>query len=265
MIYKLEKAVEEGMKITKKGESAPLKFYSSTVSARLAVGSHKVIRGGFDTGLDERTQKEFEEKIGLEEGTLGIKSDWWADFGIYVKSDGLILNDDNPEDELKLFQLKRRKDVATSKLELKSKSGVKWLLTSEESEAEVESTRRDYLISALKAFEAMSPDDMRQYLESQKIDTKSMSDTVVKKKVGDDAEKKPKKFLLVANDPRKTDKIFMNDLIKYGILRLNGTKYVNEDSVALAYSDDDMLVFLADKSNTQTVALWKKQLKAAKK
>lgn len=264
MIYRLEKATAEGMKITKKGESAPLKFYSGAVSARLAIASHKTIKGGFDTGLDEAKQKYFEEKIELEPGTLGVRSDYWADFGIYVKADGTVLDDENPEHELQLFQLKRRKDVAFSKLEVRTKNA-KWLVTSEESEAEVETARRDYLINALRVFADMSPADMRSYLEAQKVDTSTMSDTVVKKKVGDEAEKKPKSFLLIANDSRKADKVFIYDLVKHGIIRQSANKYVNEENVPLAYSDDDMLVFLADNNNSTTIALWKKQLKAAKK
>jgi hypothetical protein len=265
MIYKLEKALPEGMKITKKGETAPLKYYSNVVSSRLAIAAHPVIRGGYDTGLDETKQKYFEEAIGLEEGTLAIKSPWWMDFGIMVLAGGTMLNEVNPEDELKIFQLKRRKDVAHSKLETKTKSGIKWLLTSEESEAEIETNRRDYLVNALSTFAAMTPNEMRTYLESQKTDTSNMSDIVVKKKVGDEAEKHPKKFLLISNDSRKADKIFINELVKYSIVKQANGKYINEDKAIIAYDDNDMLVYLADKNNTQQVAIWKKMLTSAKK
>jgi hypothetical protein len=265
MIYRLEKALPEGMRIVKKGENAPLKFYNGVVSARLSIGMHPVLKNAFDTGLDATKQKYFEEKIGLEEGALATRGSYWPDFGIKITADGLILNDENPEDELKLFQLNRRKDVAKSALEARTKAGIKWILTSEESEAEIEVARRDYLINALKAFGDMTPTEMRTYLESQKMDTSNMNDSIVKKKVGDEAEKSPKKFLIIVNDPRKADKIFMHELIKYGVLKHNGTKYVNEDNVPLALSDDDMLVFLADKNNTAQVAIWKKQLGANKK
>jgi hypothetical protein len=265
MIYRLEKAQEEGMKITKKGEPKPLKYYNSVVTSRLAIGQHPVIRGGYDTGLTETQQKSFEEKIGLESGMLGIKSEYWLDFGIYVNADGSILDDANPEDELKIFQLKRRKDVAQSKLETRTRAGIKWLLTSEEGEAEIETTKRDYLIKALAKFAEMTPNEMRTYLESQKTDTSNMSDIVIRKKVGDEAEKKPKQFLLIATDERKADKIFANELVKHGILKMNSTKYVNEDNIPIAYDDADMLVFIADKNNTQQVAIWKKMLTAAKK
>lgn len=265
MIYRLEKAQPEGMRITKKGEPLPLKYYNSVVRSRLAVGMHPTNKGAYDTGLSEAQQKAFEEEIGLDEGTLAPRSSYWADFGIFVNADGSILDDTFPEDKLKIHILRRRKDVAKSQHEVKTKAGIKWLLTSEEMEAEIEADKRTSLTKALMAFDSMSEVELKEYLEAQKIDTSNMSPSVIRAKVGSDAEKKPKNFLLLVKDERKADKIFMHELVKFGVLRLNGAKYINEDNVPLAFNDDDMLVFLASKENTAQVATWKKQLNAAKK
>lgn len=272
MIYRLERAADSSMRITKKesGEVVKKKFYSSHMTSRLAIPPHKTMpKTAYDTGLTPAQEGEFEELLGYDKGTLGIKSQYWHSYGIKIPANGLVLNDELPEEALMLAVIKGRVktvgDIALSKKDLKTNADAKWILSNEEAEAEATSEHVSWIAKAAIKFDSMTLEEMENYLKSQSIDSRGMSPKIVRGKVASDSLSSPKKFILIANDKYMNDKIFIHELVAYGILKMNKAAYLNEDDVTVAYTQGDMLEFIGNKANAKQVIAWKKQLEEAKK
>lgn len=272
MIYRLEKAHDSGMRITKKesGEVVKKKSYSTHMVNRLAIPPHKTMpKTAFDTGLTPIQEGEFEELLGYDKGMLSNKSSFWLSYGIKIPAIGRVLNDEIPEEALIIAIIKGRVktvgDIALSKKDLKSNADAKWILSNEEAEAESTADNVTWIAKASQKFDSMSLEDMENYLKSQSVDSRGMSSKIVRGKVAADVMSSPKKFLLISNDKYMNDKIFIHELVAYGVIKMNKSAYVNEDDVTIAYTQADMLELIGNKANAKQVIAWKKQLEEAKK
>lgn len=273
MIYRLEKAFDEGMRITKtdSGEVVKKKFYSSHMTARLAVPSHKTLgkAGAFDTGLTANQEGELETLLEYNKGDLSNKSLFWTAYGIKIPAIGLVLNDEIPEEALMIAILKGRAktvgDIVFTKSDIRKNANAKWILSNDEAEAEDMSNSITWIARASQKYDSMGIEDYENYLKSVGTDTRGMSTKIIRGRVAQDVKSSPKKFLLIAEDKYQTEKIFINDMIAYGILKMNKASYVNEDNAIVAYTQADMLEYINNKTNAKVVLAWKKQLEEAKK
>lgn len=273
MIYRLEKAVSEGLKLTRNNSSdaTRTKMYSTKMTARLAVPMHPTLAktGKYNTGLTKQQEGELEVLMGHEPGTLSDKSTFWKTFGIIVPAQGLVLNDDIPEEALMIAVLKGRKetvgDIALTKADIRTNANAKWLLSNDESEAIVKATSLSQLAQAAVKYDSMNLEDMENYLKSKHIDTRGMSSNIIKGKVAEDVTSSPKRFLTIATDRYQADKIFIHELLAYGILKLNKNSYISEDGNTIAYSQQEMLDFINNKINAKAVIALRKQLEEYKK
>lgn len=273
MIYRLEKAIAEGLKLTRTNSSDAVrtKMYSSKMTARLAVPMHPTLAktGKYNTGLTPKQEGELELMMGHEAGILNDKSTFWKTFGIIVPAQGLVLNDEIPEEALMIAVLKGRKntvgDIALTKAEIRTNANAKWLLSNDESEAIVKASALSQLAQAAVKYDSMNLEDMENYLKSKHTDTRGMSSNIIKGKVAEDVTTSPKRFLAIANDKDQSNKIFIHELLAYGILKLNKNSYITEDNNTIAYSQQEMLDFVNNKMNAKTVIGFKKQLEEYKK
>lgn len=273
MIYRLEKALDESMRITKNegGEVVRKKMYSTHMTARLAIPPHPTLAktGAYDTGLTEAQEAEFETLLGHEKGYLNKKSTFWNSFGIKIPAIGLVLNDEIPEEALMVAVLKGRKktvgDIVFSKAEIRTNHKAKWILSNDETEAEVLSDSLTWLAKAAVKFDEMSLENHENYLKSTLVDVRGMSPKIIRGKVAQDVKSSPKKFLAIATDKYQDTKIFIHELVAYGILKMNKAAYVNEDGVTVAYTIQDMIEFIGNKANAKAIIAWKKMLEEAKK
>lgn len=271
MVYRLEKAHDSGMRITKKesGEVVKKKSYSTHMVNRLAIPPHKTMpKTAFDTGLTPVQEGEFEELLGYDKGYLNNKSPFWLSYGIKIPAIGLVLNDEIPEDALKIAIIKGRVktvgDIALNKKDLKTNADAKWILSNEEAEAEVVADNITWIAKASQKFDSMSLEDMENYLKAQSVDSRGMSSKIVRGKVAADVMSSPKKFLMIANDKHMETKIFIHELVAYGIIQMNKANYIY-DEATVAYSQGDMLEYVTNKANAKVILNWKKQLEESKK
>jgi hypothetical protein len=273
MIYRLEKAHAEGMRIIKKeGEGhVNQKMYSTNMVSRLAIPLNKILAktGTYDTGLTELQEGEFEEMLGHEKGYLGKKSKFWNSYGIKIPAQGLTLNTESPEDALTIAIVKARAktvgDVALTAKELKTNANAKWLLSSTEAEAMALTDTLTFLAKAAVKFDSMNNEDCENYLKSKNLDPRGMSPVIIRGKVAEDVHSSPKKFLALATDKHQADKIFIQELIMYGIIRMNKNSYLDMDENVIAYSQEEMLTFIGNKANAKATLGWKRQLEELKK
>jgi hypothetical protein len=273
MIYRLEKALDEAMRITKKesGEVVRKKMYSSHMTSRLAIPTHPILgkAGAYDTGLTPAQEAEFEELLGYDKGYLSNKSTFWNSYGIKIPAVGLVLNDDIPEDALTVAVLKGRSktvgDIVFSKQAIKTNHKAKWILSNDETEAETVSDSLTWLAKAAIKFDAMNNEDLENYLKSTLVDVRGLSPKIIRGKVAGDVKTAPKKFLAIVTDKHQATKIFIHELVAYGILKTNKAAYVNEDGITVAYTINDLIEYINNKHNAKVVITWKKMLEEAKK
>ena len=64
------------------------------------LGSYWTRSGSRYTGLTKEDQKELEEALGMQEGSLGPDASYWDTFAIKIGKKDLIINTDRPEGKL---------------------------------------------------------------------------------------------------------------------------------------------------------------------
>jgi hypothetical protein len=80
-----------------------------------------------------------------------------------------------------------------------------------------------------------------------------------------DADTKPKMFILLAKDKNQNNKIFINELVGNGIIKMKGASYLSDEDMPLANSMEEMVGFVVDKTNAKTIIAWKKMLEDSKR
>ena len=260
--YKLQKVKhEEGDLRDAKG--APIKFFPGAKN-RIACGQNEF---GALTGLSKDQEKYFEEALNLAPKTLDRNSDFWVDWNVKVGAGGVVLNDEEPRHALDIIVLKQRSHIGST-LQDAQRSGIQYILTSEDHEAKVANDKRTYKVKAFALLNTMTPEDFRNYLIATGRSIKGLSPDAIEKLVGDDADIDPKHFLSVATDEDKDLKVFINELLLTGIFSKNGSAWIDEQTGDIVeYSPEGMISLFKDvKQQPYYVSLQKelKKRKAAK-
>jgi hypothetical protein len=266
MIYKLEKVNNSTLEIRVDDKKKDVKVFSRS---RQRVGATQDLKSKVSraiTGLDKDKQKYFEEKLYLEAGELAPNSKYWNAWGVYITEIGTFLDTEYPEDELAIEVLLARGDVAQSSVEA-NRDKVKWqyILKSEETEAAKKTEDRDTKVKAFLLYDSMNSEQMREFLVTVGENPVNMSDKIVRDRVGDIAEREPKKFLGMADHPYKKEITFINELINNTVLKRHNKQILTMDNHVIAYSQDEMIKFIKDPTNAQVIVGYKKQLKENKK
>ena len=200
--------------------------------------------GSIYTGLTPEDEKYYEKALGYEDGHLAKTSDFWTTFCVKVGSRGLLLDDSIPRQAMIIKFLSNHKRVATS-LD-KMTAGKDYLLINREAEAiqanKINKIRRD----AIKEFDKLTLEQMRQCLRLFGSNPDRMSNELVESTLFSMVDKQPKKFFEKWVDNKKKDTEFLlEQAIAKGVIRRDRTKYfygtdMFADSLAeaIAYLDD---------------------------
>lgn len=212
------------------------------------------------TGLkDTKEENAFEKALNLPTGTLAKSSDYWNNFTIVVDADGVILDDEQKEDELKIKFLKAQSLVAKGSQELLTNSKAEYILYSQEEENIQKNKARRERNKVMRLVGAMDMDELKGMVYMFGHNPKGMSEDAIENFVFEKAEEDPKGFALLAEDPGKNDKVFIHKLIKAGILEVRGGAYLyNGETVA--YGLDATALHLKDKKNQDLRIALEKQL-----
>jgi hypothetical protein len=266
MIYKLEKINNSTLEIRVNDKKKEVKVFSRS---RQRIGAaqdlkSKMVRAV--TGLSTEEQREFEKKLYLAEETLIPTSKYWYTWGVYITELGTFLDTEYPEDELAIKVLLARGDVASSSIEAAAdKVKYQYVLKSEETEAIKKTEDRDIKIKAFLLYDGMNSEQMREFLITIGENPINMSDKIVRERVGDLAEREPKKFLSMADHPYKKEIHFINELVNHAVLKRHNKQILTIDNHVIAYNEAEMIKFLKDSANSQIIVGYKKQLKENKK
>tara|TARA_R110000765_G_scaffold289904_2_gene385916 strand:- start:50 stop:853 length:804 start_codon:yes stop_codon:yes gene_type:complete len=192
--------------------------------------------GSLNTGLDAKSEKEWEKKLFLSEGSLQKNSPYWNDFKILIPEKGLVLNTEEASDLFKLELMKADPFVAAGLGVITVKS--EYVITSEEGVAKTGNSKRDILAKAYKAYATMSAAEINDALFMFGKDGNHLTPEVAKNRLGDVLEENPAKFSIVLDDIYYKDKVWFMKLIKAGIVKKHG---VGKGTEMPLYYEDIML------------------------
>lgn len=258
MIVKVKKAKNQGW------AANVVKGYEGTIT-KIGVA---VDRNGYDkTGLTSEDEERLELALGLpknmlKKGSLRFPSPFWIDYSIKMEGNTpLILDTDNPEDELKYLVMKAQKKVAKTVAESRHPSAL-FVIYNEEDEADRENKRGKNKRLAYRIFDELSTVDQKNILMLYGKNTSTSSPAIIESQLLKLLEDDPATFLIHANDPALKDKVFVLSLVSAGILSRKGGAFIeySTDEV-LAYDMDTMIKFVQDKKNQGKVLQFKEALK----
>lgn len=177
---------------------------------------------------------------------------------------------------------KQHKDVATSEADLLNKDFFKYYITDHKVEKKEEGEKYQERKKATRIFQKLiEPIDTNGTINEEKIDwvleickrnSKSQfhnksykAFTTEEKEIALENEVKmnPEVFIKVVTDPNLEDKAFVGKLLEVGILERHGNSYVQDNEV-VGGSLKELLAYMKNNNNSQTIVQWRERLKATK-
>jgi len=216
------------------------------------------------TGLTKDDEERLEKALNYPKGHLAYNSPFWDTFGVKLQEGQATLNDELPEDELKLKMLRVQKKVANGTAELKTKSNAQYVLLNDEVEAVQDNSKFKTKREAYKLFEekfAKSVDDMKRVLLLYGKKAKTTSQDSIEAALTMEIEKDPQRFLDTVNGPNFKEKVFLSELLQAGILRKKGDLIFYGDGV-WANSPEHFVEQIKLKKHSEQYLLWKEQLQS---
>lgn len=224
------------------------------------------------TGLTEEEARDLEIKLLLPPKTLSpYNADYWGDFrnNVNVPKEGKIIDLDNPRDFIAYKMCKINTKVADTTSD-PNLPFAEFLLTSEQDEA-VNSNKKYEVRDKAYAYKAsMTIEDMINFSKLWEggknrvtlSHTPDMIKTVISKIVSD----KPDDFVKLIEDTDYEVKLFLQNLIITGNVKISGNRYfIVGEAEPFALNMSKALEFLQDPLNQTTVIDLKNKIKVNEK
>lgn len=211
------------------------------------IGPYYTRTGGLYTGLSTAEARRLEEALGKEQGELSPSSDFWVTFAVKIGKKDMILDTENPLDELQYLFLKNHKRVANG---LANMSPAKdYVIINKDAEAEQSNRINKVKREAYREFDKMSIDDMRKCLRLYGMKSDTMSNELVESKLAEQIENTPDKFLSKwVENPNKEINFVIEEAISKNIIRKNRTQYFFGTDL-IGNGIEDVIAYLQDKKN----------------
>ena len=203
--------------------------------------------GSIYTGLTPKAEKAYEKALGYEEGHLAKTSDFWTTFCVKVGTRTLLLDDSIPRQAMIIKFLSGHKRVATS-LD-KMDAGKDYLLINREAEAVEQNKQNKMRRDAIKEFDKLSLEEMRQCLRLFGMSSDRMSNELVESTLFGLVDKNPKKFFdKWVNNKAKDTEYLLEQAIAKGVIRKDKTHYFYGSDM-FADTLQDAIAYLDSKKN----------------
>ena len=222
--------------------------------------------GILNTGLTEEDEKRLERKMHMSPGTLSkYNRDYWTMFKIDVPSEGISLDTNSPEDEVKYLVLKAHQRVANSEMERFDTPFAEYVMTSVEQEAKMENKKSKLKRRAYKVFSNMSTTEMADVL---KVMGKRAGDTAsvdfIESQLDKIVTEDPQTFINTVEDPTFKMRAFIDDCISSRVLVKNGTKYQLPGGDIVGYTLEQAIEYLQNPDNQEVYLDLKGKMSIAK-
>jgi hypothetical protein len=196
------------------------------------------------TGLDKTDTKRLSEELGMD---LKATSNFWNTFFIRMSDRPIILDTEDPMDEMKYLFLKGHKLIAPSVSE--KKATAKFVIVNQEAEAEVKNKKSKIKRDAIVAFNKLSTTDMKKALRLYGYKAEEISIEQAESKLFDVVEGDPAKFLEVwVNNTDRETQFMIEAAIAKNIIRKNKNAYYYGTEI-IGNSLIDTVSYLKDKKN----------------
>ena len=203
--------------------------------------------GSIYTGLTPEDERYFEKALGYEEGHLAKTSDFWTTFSVKIGARTLLLDDSIPRQAMSIKFLTGHKRVATSLDKLDA--GKDYLLINREAEAVEQNKQNKLRRDAIKEFDKLSLDQMRQCLRLFGMSADRMSNELVESTLFNLVDKQPKRFFdKWVNNKAKDTEFLLEQAIAKGVIRKDKTHYFYGTDM-FADTLEDAIAYLDNKKN----------------
>jgi hypothetical protein len=221
-------------------------------------------RGGYQTGLSEKEEKNLETELQMKPGTLGKYSEYWRDYTVILNDKDKTLKLELPRDYIDYKILMASNRVANSVNDLTDWPKAEYVLYDAEEDAKKDNLKIKEKRKAYKQFNSMTAAEMRNVLKLMGKKSNNASDTLVENTLADILDKDPASFNETMSQPDFKLRVFVEDLISINGLRVRGGHYMFGDS-AIGHDLESTLLYLKDPKNQDIVLSLKSKLKASKK
>lgn len=177
--------------------------------------------GRIYTGLTTKDEVRLMALTGLD---LVVGSDFWKNFFIRTGTKDYFLDTEDPTDEIKYLFLKGHRRVKNSLDE--KKASANYVLLNKEEEAIRSNSINKLKRHAFKAFDQLSPTEIRKVLRLFGENADELNTEVAEQRLFDLVEANPERFLQrwVNNDARETE-VLLERAMARNIIRKSGAMY----------------------------------------
>jgi len=198
------------------------------------------------TGLSNEDEKRLGEKLRLD---LGPTSVFWNTFHLKMTDKDLILDTEDPYEELKYIFLKSHKRVANGLADRKATAN--YVIINEVEEAKELNKNNKLKRKAFRDLDKMSYGDMRKCLRLYGMRADELDNELIEQKLSDIVESDPEKFLMkwVENDTKEIEYLIAEAVAK-NVIRQNKNifKYGTE---VLGHNLEAAIDFLNNEANQE--------------
>jgi len=173
------------------------------------------------TGLSKADEERLSKELGVD---LARGSEFWKNYFVRTYTGDIILDLEDPNDELKYLYLKNHKKVKTSEFE--HKASAKFLLINKEEEAKKSNLINKVRRRAMKEFDTLTTEEVRKVLRLFGYNGDNMEPEVAENKLFELVENNPESFLekWVNNKHRDTE-VVVERAISMNIIRRSKNVY----------------------------------------
>ena len=221
------------------------------------VGPYFTRSGRIYTGLTPEDEVRLGTAMGLD---LRSSAEFWKEFFVRTSGKDLYLDTSDVHDELKYLFLKNHKRVKNSIME--NKASANFVLINKDEEARRSNLYSKVKREAIKAFDDLTPEDMRKCLRIYGHNGDSMSNELVEKTLFDIVEGNPQGFVdKWVNNPYKETEALIERAIAKNILRRNKNIYKYGTEI-IGHNVGEVVGFLENVKNQDIKIAIMKQLES---
>lgn len=164
-----------------------------------------------------------EKELGLEEGqlkkgTLISPSLFWTSFTIKMETADLELSGDDPQDQLKILFLAAQDYVAFGINNRKAKS--EYLLYTKDDAAKDANKTKKTKREAYRIFDELTLEEKSDILEMLGVNARTLTADMIEDRLSDMVEDAPTKFMAIAQDPKRKQKVYVRKCLDKGFLTM---------------------------------------------
>jgi len=213
-----------------------VKRYKNCVDS---LGSYFTRSGRLYTGLT----KEDEEKLGQALGyDLRPGSDFWDTYRVRISGEDMLMDTEDPMDELKYLFLKSHKRVRNGLDDMKPTAN--YVLVNKEEEAQKTNDYARTKRKAYKEFDKMKPSEIKKALRVLGQNANNVNDEVAEARLNEYIENAPSKFIekWVNNTNRNTEYL-VKEAVANNVIRRNKNVYKYGSDV-IGHSLEEAVAYL---------------------